>query len=350
MAPARRAHRIILSLALASLFPLATPPALADQVALAPAMFPFKDGTKGWGYLGVDGKPLIAPAWQRAMPFSEGLAAIKRDDLWGYIATDGREVVAPQYQTAGDFHDGRAMVEKREGTLTGFIDPTGKLVIDAEKLGLVRGDEFSGGLALAVAKSRLSGYVDVSGKLVIPAQLSSATRFAGGRAYVTTQDGKAGFIDTTGKLVIALPAKAQVGVFREDLCYVQQEDGRHTYLRPDGSVAFTVAVAEGEKPAFAEHHEGRAAFRVKDRWGFLDASGQVVIKPKFTGVLPFSGGLAAVWDAKNKVGFVDASGKLVVKHKYTDGQSYRDGLARVENGKKGWVYIDRKGKVIAKVE
>ena len=50
-------------------------PVLADG---APSFYPFKAGDKGWGYLGADGKPVIPPAWQKAMPFSEGLAAVKR--------------------------------------------------------------------------------------------------------------------------------------------------------------------------------------------------------------------------------------------------------------------------------
>jgi WG containing repeat len=314
--------------------------------------FPFKAGSKGWGYLSANGKPAIAPQWQKAMPFSEGLAAVKRDNLWGYIGPDGKEVIAPQFASAGDFHDGRAQVEKRAGRFGGWIDTGGQLVLDAEKLDLVRGDDFTEGLALAIARSRLSGFIDPSGNWVVPAQLSTATRFSGGRAYVNQQDGKAGFIDKTGKLVIELPAKATTGFFHEDLVYVHQPDDKHVFLRPDGQVAFEVVVAADDRPAFGEFWERRAAFRAKDRWGFIDNEGKVVIKPKWAAVLPFSGGLAAVWDDKNRAGFIDTSGKLVIKPQFSEAQSFRDGLARVQhpNQKKGWVYINSKGKVVAKAE
>jgi hypothetical protein len=327
----------------------------AAPPAAAVTRFPFKAGDKGWGYLGADGKSAIAPAWQKAMPFSEGLAAVKLNNVWGFVDESGATVVAPQFATANDFHDGHALVERRTGSFAGWIDRTGALALDAEKLDLVRGDDFSEGLALAVARSRLSGFVDASGKWVVPAQLASATRFSGGRAYVTTQDGKAGFIDRSGKLVIELPVRATTGFFHEDLAYVHQPDDKHVFLRPDGAVAFEVPVAEGDKAGFGDFSEGRAAFRSGGKWGFIDATGNVVVKPQYSAVLPFSGGFAAVWDAQNRAGFIDPTGKVVVKLGYADAQSFKGGLARVQLAQKGkdkesWVYVNPKGKVVAKAE
>jgi hypothetical protein len=336
---------------------LVAAPVLAQTAAPAPApavtKFPFKAGDKGWGYLGADGKPVIAPAWQRAMPFSEGLAAVKRDNVWGFVGEDGAEKIAPQFAAANDFHDGRALVERRPGTFAGWIDPSGALVLDAAKLDLVRGEDFSEGLALAVARSRLTGFVDPSGAWVVRPQLASATHFSGGRAYVTTQDGKAGFIDRSGKLVIELPATATTGFFHEDLVYVHQPDDKHVFLRPDGAVAFEVPAAADDKPGFGEFSEGRAAYRVKDRWGFIDATGAVIVKPKYNAVLAYSGGLAAVWDEQNHAGFIDPGGKVVIKPQYTDAQSFKGGLARVEKttkGKAAWSYVNAKGKVVARAE
>jgi hypothetical protein len=333
---------------------LVAAPVLAQPAAPAVTMFPFKAGDKGWGYLGADGKPVIAPAWQRAMPFSEGLAAVKRDNVWGFVDEKGHPVIAPQFATANDFHDGRALVERRAGTFAGWIDASGALVLDAARLDVVRGEDFSEGLALAVARSRLTGFVDTSGAWVVRPQLTSATHFSGGRAYVTMQDGKTGFIDRTGKLVIELPSTATTGFFHEDLVYVHQPDDKHMFLRPDGQVAFEIAAAADDKPGFGEFSEGRAAYRVKDRWGFIDATGQVVVKPKYTAVLAFSGGLAAVWDEQNHAGFIDASGKVVIKPQYTDAQPFKGGLARVEKkgakDKASWSYVNARGKVVAKAE
>src|SRR5690348_3616537 len=109
-------------------------PAFAQTTAppaAAVTRFPFKAGDKGWGYLGADGKPAIAPAWQKAMPFSEGLAAVKQNNVWGFVDESGATVVAPQFATANDFHDGHALVERRTGSFAGWIDRTGALALDA---------------------------------------------------------------------------------------------------------------------------------------------------------------------------------------------------------------------------
>jgi hypothetical protein len=319
----------------------------AEPQTLLPYKAPAK---KGWGFLGADGKVAIPPGgWQRVMPFSEGLAAVKRDGFWGYIDTAGKEVVIASFVFAGDFHDGLAPVERREGQFAGWIDRTGNVVLEAGKLGVVKGDEFASGRAMATAQNRLIGWLDTRGSWVIKPQFYTATRFSEDRAFVTTQDGKAGFIDTSGKLVFATPPNLDVGVFSEGLAYVQQADGAHTYVKPDGSVAFTVGDA-GDKPAFGPFEEGKAAFRSGGKWGFLDTSGAVVIPPTYTSVLPFSEGVAAVWNDRNKVGLVDATGKWVVKPRWLDAQPAQGGLLRVQDGKTSWIYINPKGKKLAKAE
>ena len=45
-----------------------------------------------------------------ALPFSEGLAAVKNNGLWGYIDTNGEYVVQPQYEQATSFTGGCAAV------------------------------------------------------------------------------------------------------------------------------------------------------------------------------------------------------------------------------------------------
>ena len=39
-----------------------------------------------YGYVDIDGQWVIAPRFESAQPFSEGLAAVCQGGLWGYIA------------------------------------------------------------------------------------------------------------------------------------------------------------------------------------------------------------------------------------------------------------------------
>jgi hypothetical protein len=48
-----------------------------------------------------------------------------------------------------------------------------------------------------------------------------------------------------------------------------------------------------------------------DRWGYVDKTGRMVIKPQFDEAWEFSGGLAAV-AADDKLGYIDRTGKFVI--------------------------------------
>lgn len=62
-------------------------------------------------------------------PFSEGLAAVKKDGKFGYINTKGELVIPCQYQYAGSFKEGLACVVKdEEDNNISFIDAKGKML------------------------------------------------------------------------------------------------------------------------------------------------------------------------------------------------------------------------------
>ena len=63
-----------------------------------------------------------------ALPFSEGLAAVKNNGLWGYINTDGEYVVQPQYSEATSFTGGCAAVYG--GGMWQIIDKTGAVRLE----------------------------------------------------------------------------------------------------------------------------------------------------------------------------------------------------------------------------
>jgi hypothetical protein len=66
----------------------------------------------------------------------------------------------------------------------------------------------------------------------------------------------------------------------------------------------------------------------RGKYGFIDASGRVIIKPQFDGALPFTEGLAAV-STGNKWGFIDASGKTIIPMSYRAVSHFSDGLSAV---------------------
>ena len=94
--------------------------------------------------------------------FSEGLAAVKKDDKCGYVDTSLQEAIPCTYDEARDFRDGLAAV--RVGSQWGFLDPDGKEVIAPQYDACY---SFRDGMA-AVQKDKKWGFIDKTGKVVIP--------------------------------------------------------------------------------------------------------------------------------------------------------------------------------------
>src|SRR5262245_58232100 len=59
----------------------------------------------------------------------------------------------------------------------------------------------------------------------------------------------------------------------------------------------------------------------RGKFGYIDESGRVVIKPQFDSAYPFSEGLAAV-QVGNKAGFIDESGQIVIPLQYHFASSF----------------------------
>jgi len=116
-----------------------------------------------------------------------------------------------------------------------------------------------------------------------------------------------------------------------------------------------------------EYHEGLISFEENEKYGFKDSLGNVVIKAQFDKVGYFYEGLANVtigakresylssdgdsatmW-VGGKMGFIDKTGQYVVKPKYDFCGSFSNGVAVVEKDEK-WGYIDRTGKEIIKLQ
>ena len=130
--------------------------------------------------------------------------------------------------------------------------------------------------------------------------------------------------------------------------------------------------------------EGLAYVVVNGKWGFIDQTGAVIIKPQFDDVGCFKNGMAPVekngkwgyvdrtgnvvidftWDwacdfyegralvmLNKRWGYIDANGNAVIKPQFGRAHSFSDGLAlvRVDDGKKDWGYIDANGRWIIKL-
>lgn len=147
--------------------------------------------------------------------FSEGLVAVKFNNLWGYINYKGNEIIPFKYIFAGEFKYGLAPVGiKYKGW--GFIDNKGAEIIPPN---YDHARSFSEGIAVVrieVGSNKKYGFIDTSGKAITPIKYDWADSFSEGLALVNIgskagkyypslkKPGEWSYIDTSGKEIIVL--------------------------------------------------------------------------------------------------------------------------------------------------
>lgn len=94
-------------------------------------------------------------------------------------------------------------------------------------------------------------------------------------------------------------------------------------------------------------NEGRAIITVNDKKGFIDETGLIIAEPKFDNAMDFHNGHARV-QLGLKWGFIDKAGALIIEPKYTIINNFSDGLARVIDDSSKNCYINLKGEIVFK--
>lgn len=276
---------------------------------LAPVGFGERDMIK-WGYIDKSGQIIMDPVFQRAYPFSEGMAAVEMKGRWGYLDKTGRMVIEPQYGFASDFAQGFAVVRTpmiRLGPLTisepktYFLDKQGNKL----KLKVSDGKSFSQGLA-AVSIDHKNGFINQAGQIQIEPKFDRADGFSEGLAVVVN-NGSWGYIDQAGDVVIDLQLE-EAQPFSEGLAAVKK-DGEWSYIDKTGKQVFGTNFK-----LVGRFVEDRAKVIDKDgKSGFIDKEGKIIIPLQFySSIEDFSHGLALV-GVGDKYGYVDRFGEYIWK-------------------------------------
>lgn len=183
----------------------------------------------------------------------------------------------------------------------------------------------------------LWGFVDRGGELVIPAQYEEAESFSEGLALVR-KNGLYGFIDRTGREAIA-PAYDFAASFHDGLARADLR-GRQYFIDASGRRVFELRVADNGANndgfrRYVRFSNGR--LRIQDprsgRHYFLDPRGRAAFEQTFQQAYEFSEGLAGVCE-RDRCGYIDVDGKLVVPLQYAAVASFSEGLAFVSGAEK----------------
>jgi hypothetical protein len=192
-------------------------PASAPQRETAPAELQrLSINGSPWGFADAEDRFVIAPRFDDAGEFSQGLAPVKLGELWGFVERSGKLAIAPAYDEVAPFSEGLARVRNGEGWR--FIDRQGKPLAT---LPFVFVADFHEGLArvgmeLETARRLAAGVPADAAKLPdfigpVPPMLCEGGEFVRGLAWVKlvrggtyAGDGMA-LMNAKGELIVPAP-------------------------------------------------------------------------------------------------------------------------------------------------
>lgn len=183
---------------------------IPDQLDFADGLAVITENGK-YGIVNKLGEKVVEPIYDYISGYQNGLCAFFIQDISqnvkiGYFNTKGEVAIEPKeaemslfsgYSYDYNFYNGLALYRNPKNYKFGFIDTTGKLVIDTI---YDWAEPFTGKFA-PVTKGNKYGYINTSGTLVLPYKYVLADKFSDGLAAV--YNGSTwGYIDETGNYVI----------------------------------------------------------------------------------------------------------------------------------------------------
>lgn len=219
-------------------------------------------------------------------------------------------------------------------------------------------------------KPDLHGFVDRSGHFVIPPQFEQAYDFAANGLAAVEVGGKWGFVDRQGRMAIPAQyeriAPTDLRADFDQQHYGFDETGVVRVETRDGVQLIDAqghAVGSGGWWSIGPFNAAGVAWAIRAagprdlRDGLIDTHGKVLLEPTYRAAEPFANGFAAV-ARDGKWGFIDASGALVVPTRYDWVAPFgRHGVAKVllhpgrdpmspDVKSLGYGFVDSHGKVV----
>lgn len=324
-----------------------------------PDLIPFRSGKK-WGYCDREKKIVIEPKYDEVRLFAGDKAAVRSGIYWGYINKSGNVVIPIVFYAATDFYGDNfeqakitelvKVTPKGGGTKRDNYKECGTLDASLKNMDLtfeyrdmlvksspcvmeyvyiINGDgkkmerldyEINFADGKKPYSTILKGKKEIGQKPYQPLTLPTNKGFevflpAGENMVSVKQNGKWGYADTSGKIIVELKY-SYTGNFSEGIAITQSGE-KFVAIDKNGNELFTY----DKGILVGEFHDGlilakdinknEAAFYKRDKYGFLNTSGEYVIRPQFKNATPFYEGYAVVKDSLNRFHYIDLNGRKV---------------------------------------
>ncbi len=224
-------------------------------------------------------------------------------------------------------------------------------------------------------KNRKAGYIDRNGQVVIPPRLEAhgnyGSEFHDGLLEIAVDGGR--YVDRTGRVVI------NSGLYRgwsfsEGLAVAMRKgEELWGYINTLGQFTMNSRFETYPNGYVFPFSDGLARIEVQGRFGYIDHSGQFVIKPQLLDGIDFSDGMARVVTegpcvyspdgpcgafnprfvggkvsdnlAQCKFTFIDKTGRIITRSRFRNARNFSEGVAPVQVGEL-WGFIDKNASMV----
>ncbi|MDC7741669.1 WG repeat-containing protein [Rhizobium binxianense] len=290
-------------------------------------------------------EPRIDRKFEVALPFSEGLAAVRSEGKFGYIDSSGEMVIAPMFDLARGFRKGHAEVVV--GDKAGIIDRTGKFLLSPN---YARAIPFSAGAAL------------VRPGKAIASESYGLLRFTARELFLQRDNPHYLLIDLPSGKILKDELAIKEFEFGTFVWAAQPGDKRYGLLAPDGTWKIeprfeTVGELSGGRAIVcyggSDGHRGRSSQRERadsTQCGVIGRDGQTILSPQQFWIQGYRNGFYRV--AKNqKMGVLDEAGRLLGGRLFDDAilPDYSGEVAKILlDGQ--WIGLNRAGDLVPNPE
>lgn len=192
----------------------------------------------------------------------------KENGLWGFVDTSGKVVIDCQYDNVHDFFEDVTLVRKDK--LWGFINKEGKVIVPFQFLTVQKYLNAK----LVRAKTVDFWYLyNLKGELVIDESFDDISPIISKKMTVRRR-GKAGLLSIDGTYLIK-PKYEEIYYSGGNVVRVKKR-GKYGYKTVKGKRAVPIKYQE-----LGRFYGSRAKAKRKDKWGIIDKKGKKVLKFRF---------------------------------------------------------------------
>ena len=205
------------------------------------------------------------------------------------------------------------VVRVKKSGLYGLIDLSGKELLQCEydKIEALEGVQNT----FKITKDGKVGIADNKGNVLITpsyAEITSLDKDKSQGFIVKNSDGKYGIVDTANKQVLETKYDTVEKIYRNDY-YVVTENGKQEVIKKAGDKVLSGNYDKIE--AILQNPENGIIYKQKEKYGIMNLSGAVVIKPEYEKLKEGATG-SIIAKKDSKYGIIDLQGNQKVEFKY----------------------------------